>query len=68
MNPKGEAIEELRKNGYKKMTGRKNARHDLYYNEELKSRIPVSRGTHFDNTDRDRIIQEIRQAKRRTEQ
>lgn len=67
MNPKGEAVEALKKNGYTKMPGRKNARHDLYYNEDLKSRIPVSRSSHFDQTDRDRIIQEIRQAQRRGE-
>ena len=68
MNPKGEAIEALKSNGYKLMTNRKGARHDLYWNEELKSRIPVSRGTSFDKTDRDRIIQEIRQAQKRKEQ
>ena len=56
MNPKGEAIEARKAKG---------SRHDLYWNEELKSRIPVSRGTNFDKTDRDRILQEIRQAKRR---
>lgn len=65
MNPKGEAIEALKANGYKPMANRKGSRHDLYWNEELKSRIPISRGTDFDKTDRDRIIQEIRQAKRR---
>ncbi len=68
MNPKGEAIQALIDSGYKQMTHRKGARHDLYWNEELKSRIPVSRGTKFDKTDRDRILQEIRQAQRRKEQ
>ena len=64
MNPKGEAIEALKETGYKPLN-RKGSRHDLYWNEELNSRIPVSRGTDFDKTDRDRILQEIRQAKRR---
>lgn len=63
MNPKGEAIEALEKNDYKFL--RHGHDHDLYWNEELKSRIPVSRGKKFSKTDRDRILQEIRQAKRR---
>lgn len=67
MNHKGEAVEALKASGYVKLDGRKGSRHDLYYNEALKSRIPVSRGTHFTKIDRDRIIQEIRQAQRRGE-
>ena len=63
MNPKGEAIEALDENGYKFL--RRGHDHDIYWNEELKSRIPVSRGTKFDKNDRDRILQEIKQAKRR---
>lgn len=63
MNPKKEAIEALEENGYRFL--RRGHDHDLYWNEELKSRIPVSRGTKFDNTYRDKIKQEIRQAKRR---
>ncbi len=63
MNPKAEAIEALEENGYRFL--RHGHDHDMYYNPELNSRIPVSRGTKFDNTDRDRIKQEIRQAKRR---
>jgi hypothetical protein len=65
MNEKGEAIEALKENGYLKLKSRKGSRHDLYWNEELKSRIPISRGTNFDKNDKDRILQEIRQAKRR---
>ncbi len=63
MNPKGEALEDLRESGYKFL--RRGHDHDIYWNEELKSRIPVSRGTKFDKTDRDKIRQEIKQAKRR---
>ena len=65
MNPRGEALEELKKNGYRKMTGRKHARHDLYINEALKSRIPVSRSSHFDEHDKEIILQEIKRAKNR---
>ena len=61
MNPKGEAIEALNENGYKFL--RHGHDHDLYWNEDLKSRIPVSRGTKFDKKDRDRILQEIKRAK-----
>jgi len=65
MNPKGEALQALKENGYQKMAGRKNARHDLYFNAELHSRIPVSRSSHFDEYDRDVILREIKQAKGR---
>ena len=64
MNEKAQAIEALTRNGYTK-TKRDGGNHDLYINKELKSLIPVSRGTKFDKTDRDRILQEIRQARRR---
>ena len=63
MNPKGEALEALNENGYEFL--RHGHDHDLYWNKELNSRIPVSRGTGFSKKDRDRILQEIRQAKRR---
>ena len=64
MNEKGEAIEALKENGYVKAK-RSGGNHDLYWNDELKSLIPISRGTNFDKTDKERILQEIRQAKRR---
>ncbi len=64
MNEKGEALKALKENGYTKKD-RSGGNHDLYWNEELKSLIPISRGTKFDKNDKDRILQEIKQAKRR---
>lgn len=63
MNPKKEAIEALKENGYRFL--RSGHDHDIYWSKELESLIPVSRGTKFDNTNRDKIKQEIKQAKRR---
>ena len=61
MNEKRQAIEALKENGYQ--LDRSSGDHYFYWNEELKSEIPISKGSKFDKNDKDRILQEIRQAK-----
>ncbi len=42
MNEKGEALKALKENGYTKKD-RSGGNHDLYWNADLKSLIPISR-------------------------
>lgn len=61
MNPRNAAIHDLNSNGYQ--FKRSGGNHDIYYNPDTKSSIPLKRG-HFDEDDLRYIRKEIKQGGR----
>ena len=57
MNPRGECIKELKRLGF--TLKEHGAKHDRYYNEELRYAVTVKR-SNFDEDDTRYIMQEIR--------
>ncbi len=62
MTPRDQALAEFKANGY--VLKRHGANHDVFYNEELKSMIPLKRHD-FNENDLRYIKKEIDQARKR---